>query len=284
MIRSHSPIHPAESGTPVLGAESPVPLRVRGLVAGYGPVAVARGISFDLGRGGLVALLGVNGCGKTTIMKTVAGLLAPLGGAISFGGIPLAGLSLAARARRIAYVSQTGGSAWPYTVYEIVAAARFVRTGVFGRFRPGDASAVESSIAAMDLEALRDRPYTSLSGGEARRVLIARALAQETPLVLLDEPCAHLDPGRQIELMERFSRLAAAGTSLLVSLHDVNLARRYAGTIVLVMPDGSSITGTPDTVLVRETLERAYNTEFLFGHHEEYGGYVLPKAMLNGRQ
>ncbi len=263
------------SGFPVLS--------VIDLDAGYGSRIVAKKISFDLASGGLVALLGVNGSGKTTIIKTIAGLLPPLSGCVTLGGKPLQKLSLRERAKCLAYVPQTGGAAWPFTIREVVAAARYSRIGAFGSFGAADRVAVDAALRAMDLSEMEGRPFTTLSGGEARRVLIARALAQECPAILLDEPCAHLDPGRQIELMEGLVDLSAGGKALLVSLHDVNLARRYAKSIVLVMPDGSAVTGSPDRVLVPETLERAYNTEFLFGHHEDYGRYVLPMATLGGR-
>jgi iron complex transport system ATP-binding protein len=268
--------------TTASGGASP-PLRVRNLDAGYASRIVAKNISFDLEAGGLLVLLGVNGSGKTTLIKTLAGLLPAISGIVELGGAPIGKLTLKARARRIAYVPQTGVAAWPFSVREVVKTARYSRVGAFGSFGSEDLKAVNEAIAAMDLAALAERAFTTLSGGEARRVLIARALAQDCPAILLDEPCAHLDPGRQIELMEGLVDLAAGGKALLVSLHDVNLARRYAKSIVLVMPDGSAVTGSPDRILVPEILEKAFNTEFLFGHHEEYGRYVLPVATLGDK-
>ncbi len=258
-------------------------LRVRDLDAGYSSKIVAKKISFDLEAGSLLVVLGVNGSGKTTVIKTLAGLLPAISGSILLDGAPIGTLSLKARAKLLAYVPQTGGAAWPFSVREVIGAARYSRIGVFGSFGVDDSRAVNAAIEAMDLTGMEDRAFTTLSGGEARRVLIARALAQDCPAILLDEPCAHLDPGRQIELMEGLVDLAAGGKALLVSLHDVNLARRYAKGIVLVMPDGTAIAGSPDRILVPEILEKAYNTEFLFGHHEEYGRYVLPVATLGDK-
>jgi iron complex transport system ATP-binding protein len=244
--------------------------------------SIVRDLDFQLESGSLVAILGINGSGKTTVMKTMAGFLAPLAGRIDVCGRPLASLSLRERSGFFAYVPQTSQTAWPFSVREVVAAARYSRTGAFRPAGSSDRRAIDAALEAMSLSHLAGRPCTSLSGGEARRVLVARALAQETAFILLDEPCAHLDPGRQIELMESLADLAAAGKGLLVSLHDVNLARRYAKHIVLLMPDGSAVSGSPEEVLVPATLERAYDTEFLFGVHAEYGQYVLPVAARGG--
>ena len=109
-------------------------------------------------------------------------------------------------------------------------------------------------------------------------MLIARALAQDAPLLALDEPAAHLDPGRQMELMEILQRLAKAGKAVVVSLHDVNAARRYAQQVLLIGRHGESFFGTPSEALSPERLEEAYDTEFLHGDHESYGRFVLPLA------
>jgi iron complex transport system ATP-binding protein len=239
---------------------------------------VVHGAGFQALPGRLLAILGANGCGKTTLLKTCIGLLPPLGGRALLGGQDVTSLSPRKRARIAAWVPQHSESAWSFTAREVVSQGRFASLGPFAPFRPEDAEAVDDAIEALDLRELADQSFSRLSGGEARRVLIARALAQDTPLLALDEPAAHLDPGRQMELMESLASLAKAGKAVAVSLHDVNSARRFADDVLLIDRQGRCFFGPPESVLSPERLEDAYDTEFLHGDHAGYGRYVLPLA------
>lgn len=251
-------------------------LEARGLAAGYGERVVVADASFSVSAGSLLVVLGPNGCGKTTVLKTCLGLLPPLSGDALLGGRPVAGLRPRERARLAAWVPQLAESAWSYRSRDIVAQGRFAVRGPFMPLNDDDEAAVEAALDAMDAQAFADRPFSSLSGGEARRVMIARALAQETSLLVLDEPAAHLDPGRQMELMELLAGLARSGKAVAVSVHDVNAARRFSDLALLVGKDGSSAFGPPDDVLTPDRLEDAYDTHFIHGDHESYGHYVLP--------
>lgn len=239
---------------------------------------VVRCASFSIHAGNVVAILGANGSGKTTLLKTCVGLLPALGGDVLMCGHPVSGLGARARARRISWVPQISDSAWSFTVREVVAQGRFALLGPFAPFRPADHDAIDAALEALDALELADRPFSLLSGGEARRILIARALAQDTPLLALDEPAAHLDPGRQMELMDTLARLARGGKAVVVSIHDVNAARRYADHVLLIDSQGGSCFGTPETVLTPDRLEEAFDTEFLHGDHASYGRFVLPLA------
>lgn len=251
-------------------------LESRRLSAGYPGRVVVRDASFSVDPGSLLVVLGPNGCGKTTVLKTCLGLIPALAGDALLDGRPVASMPPRNRARLVAWVPQVAEAAWSYRARDIVAQGRYAIRGAFRPFTDEDRAAIEDALDAMDAAALADRRFSSLSGGEARRVMIARALAQSTPLLALDEPAAHLDPGRQMELMELLSGLARSGKAVAVSVHDVNAARRFADQALLIGREGSSAFGPPDRVLTPERLEDAYDTHFIHGSHESYGSYVLP--------
>lgn len=263
---------------------APLPrLVARELKAGYGhqglsPRLVVNGAKLEVLPGELVAILGPNGSGKTTLLKTCMGLLPSMGGSVELSGFPLAGLSARRRARLAAWVPQQSESAWSFSARELVAQGLYARLGPFASFGPGDRDAVDQALCTMDALEFADRPVNRLSGGEARRVLLARALAQDTPLLALDEPAAHLDPGRQVELLGILVRLASEGKAVLVSIHDVNAARRFASRVLLLDRAGTPCFGPVAEVLSPERLEAAYETEFLHVHHERFGPFVLPLA------
>jgi len=257
-------------------APRPALLEALGLSAGYGERIVVSSASFTVASGQLLVVLGPNGCGKTTLLKTCIGLLPALGGSATLEGGDVSSLAPRARARIAAWVPQVAEAVWSYRVREIVAQGRYPHRGAFQSLGDDDQAAISAALDAMDIKALANRPVSSLSGGEARRVLIARALAQDTPLLVLDEPAAHLDPGRQIELMELLHGLARAGKAVAISVHDVNIARRFADLALLVGLDGRSSFGPPVQVLTPDSLENAYDTSFVHGSHESYGNYVLP--------
>jgi len=246
------------------------------LCAGYADRVVVKDATFRMRTGMLLVVLGPNGCGKTTLLKTCIGLLPALSGRIDLRASPVASMDARQRARIAAWVPQSAESAWSYRSRDIVAQGRYSIRGPFAPYDQDDEAAIDRAIDAMDIRAFVDRPISSLSGGEARRVLIARALAQDTPLLVLDEPAAHLDPGRQMELMELLVTLARSGKAVLLSAHDVNAARRFADRVLLVGSSGSSIFGAPQEVLTPDRLEDAYDTHFIHGSHVDYGSYVLP--------
>ena len=210
--------------------------------------AVVRDVSLSVASGECVALLGPNGAGKTTLLRALLGL-------VPFEGLSsLAALPPLERARRAAWLPQTREVAWPVPVRDLVALGRHphARGG-----RAGE-TAVEAALDRLGLGPLADRPATELSGGEQARVLLARALAQETPLILADEPVAGLDPARQIEAMATLAALAREGRGVLVSLHDLSLALRHATRAVL-MKDGSVVAdGPPGEVLTPERLAEVF--------------------------
>ncbi|MDG4647005.1 ABC transporter ATP-binding protein [Roseibacterium sp. SDUM158017] len=208
--------------------------------------------SLEMRGGELVGLIGPNGAGKTSLMRGALGLL-PARGTSS-----LASLSPADRARHVAWLPQSREIAWPVPVRTLVMLGRVPYLAGGQRPRPEDEDAVSEALNATDLAAFGDRPATELSGGEQARVLIARALAQETPLILADEPTAGLDPGHQIATLARFSAMARGGKSILASLHDLGLAARHCDRLILMNRGRIEADGAPDDVLSPERLRDVF--------------------------
>ncbi|AJE47804.1 ABC transporter ATP-binding protein [Celeribacter indicus] len=234
---------------------------------------ILRDISLDLGAGEFVGLIGPNGAGKTTLMRASLGLV-PFDGQSSLAALPATD-----RARAAAWMPQTREIAWPVSVETVIALGRVPYLGAGQRLSETDRAAVEGAIARMGLETLRGRTATRLSGGEQARVLIARALAQETPLILADEPVAGLDPAHQIATMQLFADLARQGRSLLVSLHDLGLAVRHCTRLVLLSGGRIAAEGRPADVLTPETLRTHFGITAHFAQTPD-GPVFQPLAVV----
>lgn len=227
-------------------------LSVRGLSVRLRGHDVLTDVSFDIGEGEFVGLIGPNGAGKTTLMRAALGLL-PFDGQASLAALPET-----ARAKQVAWMPQAREIAWPVSVETVVMLGRTPYLGSIQNPGARDQKAVDDALDQMELTEVRHRDATQLSGGEQARVLIARALAQETPLLLADEPIAGLDPAHQIATMENFAALAARGKSSLVSLHDLGLAVRHCTRLILLGHGGMVADGTPKDVLTADSLAQVF--------------------------
>jgi iron complex transport system ATP-binding protein len=224
------------------------------LVLGDRIVLDAVDLSIPSGR--VTAVVGPNGAGKSTLLRACAGLLPPQRGAITLGGRPLAPRARQELARAIAYLPQERAVHWPLAAKAVVALGRLPHDD-------GKPEAISRALTAMDIAHLADRPIAQLSGGERARVLVARALAQEAPLLIADEPTAGLDPAHALALFALFQRLAAEGRTIVVALHDLSLAARFADHIVLLSKGRATASGAPAEVLTPGTLAAAFGVIML---------------------
>ena len=228
---------------------------------------VLSGISFDVAEGEMIGLIGPNGAGKTTLMRAILGLVA------FKGRSSLAEIAPVARGRHAAWMPQAREIAWPVDVRTLVTLGRIPHMDTGAKASAQDAAAVTRALAHMGLEAFAERTATRLSGGEQARVLIARALAQETPLLMADEPVAGLDPRHQISTMTCFEELAQGGASVIVSLHDLGLAARHC-TRLLVVHEGALVAdGAPQSVLTPDLLRDVFGITAWTAMTED--GFVL---------
>jgi iron complex transport system ATP-binding protein len=228
------------------------------LAIGYAGHRVGSGFTLTLAPGEVLALLGPNGGGKTTLLKTLLGLLPPQAGRVLLDGEPLADWSARERARRLAYVPQSTAGSFDYTVFDLVLMGRTAHIGTLSAPSAHDRDAAMAAIEGLGLAALAQRPITMISGGERQLALIARALAQEARVVVLDEPTASLDFGNQGKVLRQIRRLAEAGLAVLFSTHDPNHALRWADKALLIRDGQTLAQGPVAEVLVPETLARLY--------------------------
>jgi cobalamin transport system ATP-binding protein len=261
----------------------PAALSFERLSFAYREQPVVREVTTSIVRGEMVGLLGPNGAGKSTLLKLAAGALHPSSGSIHLLGRDIARLSQREVARQVAFVPQDFSVQFAFTVRQIVALGRTPYLGVLGVERGEDRLAVEDALSETALIDLADRVFNELSGGERQRVLVALALAQRSPIVLLDEPTAHLDIKHQIEVLELLRRLNRThGLTVLAALHDLNLAARYFPRLILfrnvVVAEGAP-TQVLDATLLSEVYETPVQVGILRG--EEHLSVLPPGASDN---
>ncbi len=254
-------------------------LRVEDLAVGYGDRMVLRGVSFGLNSGRFLSLLGPNGAGKTTLLRSLAGLLPILGGGIQIGGRELSEISQLELAKMQAVVLTDRLSPGLLTAYEVVALGRHPHTGFFGKLSPGDHQAVERALAMVGAEDLAPRYFERFSDGEKQKIVLARALAQEPRLILLDEPTVHLDLKHRLEVMSILRSLCRQmDIAVVASLHDVDIASRVSDQVALIAEGGLAGFGPPERVLDDQAVARLYQLE-----HARYDSR-LGVMELNGGQ
>ena len=233
------------------------------LAFGYRGRTLGRDLDLTLAPGRLVALLGPNGTGKTALIKTLLGLLPPQGGKVTLDGRPLGRWRLAERARVLAYVPQAHGGYFPFTVRDLVLMGRTAHGGLFSRPNRRDREVAEAALASLGIAHLAERPYTMVSGGERQLALVARALAQEPRLLILDEPTASLDFANQARVLERVASLTRASGSdeplgVLFTTHDPNQALQIADRAVLLREGRIMAEGAPAETITEAALGALY--------------------------
>jgi iron complex transport system ATP-binding protein len=205
-----------------------------------------------------LCLLGPNGSGKTTLFRTLLGLLPAQGGSVLLDGQPLPSLPRGTIARRIAYVPQAHAAPFPYTVLDIVLMGRTAHLGPFARPGPADRARAATALASLGILSLAETDYTKISGGQRQLALIARALAQEAPLLVMDEPTASLDFGNQARVLQRILGLRDQGLGVVLSTHDPDHAFACASSVALLHEGRLLALGPPEAVLTPASLEAVY--------------------------
>jgi iron complex transport system ATP-binding protein len=256
-------------------------LEIQSLNVNYGPRQVLQDISFNVANGEIVSLIGPNGSGKTTLIRAISGVRPAAHGQMLVDGTNLARLNIQQRARLLAVVPQARDLPEMYTVEETVLLGRTPYLNWLGKLLPPDRQQVEWVLERTDTQLLKNRLVGELSGGEQQRVLLARALAQDTPILLLDEPTSHLDINHQTHLLDLIVELTRENNlAVLMALHDLNLAALYSHKIALLFDGRLRAFGAPAEVLTTELLSAVYHLPLNVITHPDYGTpLILPDGL-----
>lgn len=226
-----------------------------------GSVEVVHGVTARVAPGDLVAVIGANGAGKSTLLRTMAGLAVPSRGRVLLDGAAIQTFDARAIARRIAYLPQERIVHWPLDAASVVALGRLPHRSFAAAESEDDREAVRLAMYRMDVAQFSQRPIATLSGGERARVLVARALAQGAQYLIADEPTAGLDPAHALAMFEEFRRLCADGRAVVVALHDLSLAARFASSVVIMRRGVCIASGPPAQELSNATLGAAFGID-----------------------
>jgi len=246
-------------------------IRIDGVTVSLGGTVVLDSVSTTVDEGRLVGLVGPNGAGKTTLLRTINGVLEPEQGSVRVAGQDVAGLDARATSQLVATVPQSTASTFEFPVRRIVEMGRTPHLGRFGTRTAADRDAVDEAMDRAAVDHLADRPVTEVSGGERQRVFLARALAQDTPVLLLDEPTSDLDVNHQVRTLDLVADLVAEGRTVVAAIHDLDLAARYCDELRLLHDGRIRATGSPDEVLTDASVEAAFGTRATVTTHPVTG-------------
>ena len=254
--------------------EAEVILNTRKLDIGYGSTYIAKNLMLSLYAGEMVCLIGPNGCGKSTLIRTLVGLQDALGGKIEIKNKKLNKISLTEKSKLISWVLTDTMPTGSLKVSEIVEMGRFPYTNLFGKLSEKDKKIIDDSINAVHLSHKKDYRYSSLSDGEKQRTMIAKALAQDTPIIFLDEPTSHLDLPNTIEIMQLLQSLARkTKKAILLSTHELELTLQVADKIWMMTPNKLT-RGLPEDLILSGSLQKTFGTEH-FRFDETTGGFRM---------
>ncbi len=259
-------------------------LKATDLSFGYSKARpIGHGVNFSVSAGEVFCLLGPNGCGKTTLFKTLLGLIPILDGRLELDGHPVAGISRRSFARRVAYVPQANTAYFPFSVFDVVLMGRASRIGAFESPSRSDREIATAKLEELGILHLANRAYTEISGGERQMTLIARALAQQPALIVMDEPTASLDFGNQTRVLNQITALAGTGLAVVLSTHEPGYAFSCADTVALMSKGTVLATGAPDTVLTSASLGSLYGVEVAIARLDATGqGICVPVLARRG--
>ncbi len=235
-------------------------LEVKNLKFGYNRETILKDVSFNIEKGKFISIIGPNGSGKSTLLKNLNGIYTPSGGKVTVDSIDINRIKTKELAKKIALVPQNTIIDYEFTVEDIVLMGRHPYKGRFQREDDNDYEIVKEALEMTNTFHLKDRIITEISGGERQRVIIAKALAQNPSIILLDEPTSHLDINHQIEILNLLRKLnQEKGTTIVVVIHDINLASRYSDKIIMLNEGEIIGIGRPEEVITKENIEFAYN-------------------------
>lgn len=254
-------------------------LQATNLAFGYGRARIGQDITLSVDHGEVLCLLGPNGSGKTTLFKTLLGLLPRQGGSLELNGKDISTFSRSQFARHIAYVPQATGAYFPFSVFDVVLMGRASRIDTFASPTMADRAKTQEALAILGIGHLAARPFTDISGGEKQMTLIARALAQEPELIVMDEPTASLDFGNQARVLSRISSFATSGMAVVVSTHDPSHAFACATRVALMQAGSLVAMGRPAEVLTSETLQALYGVGVAVAYLEQAGRHVCTPTL-----
>ena len=260
---------PAEGRTDVPG------IKAAGVYAAYGERTVLNGLELEAARGTVMALAGPNGVGKSTLLRAVAGALRPTRGELRVMGTDVYSLSGRERALLVSMVPQNPELPRGASALEVTLMGRNPHLGLLAWESAADVDVAIEALRMTDAEELADRPVHQLSGGERQRVAIAMALAQQTPVVLLDEPTANLDLAYQPAIMRLLRELADSGKTVVTAVHDLTLAGQFCDSVALVGEGRVVACGPPETTLTPEAIRQVYGAETLVLEHPETGKPIV---------
>lgn len=236
-------------------------LHINALRFGHDRSMVLDDLSLTLPPAQFHVIVGPNGCGKSTLLDLVAGYRCALSGNIALNGLPTESLCAKERARQLAYMPQNERSGFAYSVRETVMMGRHPHIPRFAAPGDEDRRIVEEALESLDLRELSDRPVTELSGGERQRTALARTLAQDAPLMLLDEPTASMDPKHSLAVMTLLAERCHQGRTVIAVLHDLNLAAAFADTVTILHEGRAAVSGSVQEALSPEVIGRAFGVE-----------------------
>lgn len=253
-------------------------MEVKNLDFAYDKKRILFDIDLDFPRGSFIAILGPNGSGKSTLIRLMLGLLEPSRGEILLEGRPIPSFTALERAQKLSYVPQTFQADFEFTVEEVVAMGRYPYIKKFGDTSAEDRTIIKESMVLTETLHLKDKIISRISGGELQRVSVARAIAQKTPWILLDEPVNHLDVSHQVGILQGLKQLTPESTIIAV-MHDLNLARDFSDHVILLHEGRVIKTGKPSACINPEVLSGVYDLEFLKTHTEDRSlQYLFPRT------
>ena len=236
-------------------------IKIENLCFSYGSHEVLKNVSFDAQYGQFLSVLGPNGVGKSTLFRCMLGLLPPARGSVSIDGTPISRLSASQLARRIAFIPQSHNPVFNYSVFDIVLMGTTAQTGTFSSPGKTQTELVDFALEALGISHLKDRSYGAISGGERQLVLIARAMAQQAKILVMDEPSASLDFGNRIRVMQTVQALAREGYCVIQSTHDPDQAYLYSDRVLALYEGQALAFGTPQEIISNELISTLYGVE-----------------------